>query len=81
MSDSESDDSVLLITAEKVKYLYIKNVLKNIINEANDGKLYYEVRLLDYEREYLENKNFGLEYMFNDYDYGERCKWYRVTWK
>ena len=81
MSDDESNDNELLnITAETVKYLYVKKVLRNIINEAENGAISTEVRLLDYEVDFLRNKNFDVDYMFMDLDYGERCSWYTVKW-
>jgi len=84
MSEDEvnemNDDEIMNITSEEVKLLYVKEVLKEIIRLAKSGGTYHQVRLLDEEVKFLENKKFNVRYMQSDNDYGERCKWYEITW-
>ena len=76
-----NDDEIMNITAEQVKLLYIKNVLKEIIEEAKNGKIFHEARLNHEEIMFLENKGFKVEFLCTAYDYNDnRDHWYTIQW-
>lgn len=77
-------DDVMNITAEQVKLLYIKEILKEIIEEARKGKISYEARLNNDETIFLEKRGFNVELLCSVYDYtdynDDRIHWYTITW-